>query len=434
MRFSSMGKGRRIIGAALAAGVALGAFGVSPAVAQKKSKAAAAAPAGPKIAISKAFQPVAVAAQTAVAAAKTDPAQAPAAKAAVDAALAAAATPDDKFVAGQFAVELGSAIKEPALQRRGLEAMVASNKMPAENPKYNFFLSSLAYDAKDYAAARAAVQAAIQGGYTDDQAYVILAETYVAENQPAAGLAEFKKAVAAKRAAGQTVPEAWLKRAVTVAYKAKLNAEAADWALTQVELYPTPFNWLASSQVVRLAGNYGPNETIDLFRLMWRSGAFDNDPKLLGNEFKEYVEAADPRRLPGEVVKVIDKGTATGALKGAWVSEARALASGRVASDKASLPAAPTASSSGVTLLSTGDAWLNYGDAAKAEAFFQAALGKPGVDKDRVLTRLGIAQFDQGKLAEARATFKQIGGARAPIARLWLAFINSKDPASAKTA
>ena len=434
MRFSSMGKGHQIMSAALSAGVALGAFGAAPAVAQKKSKAAAAAPAGPKIAISKAFQPLAVAAQTAVNAAKADPAQVPAARAAVDAALAGAATPDDKFVAGQFAVSLGGQLKEPALQRRGLQAMVDSGKTPVDNPKYNFFLSSLAYDAKDYAAARAAAQAAIQGGYTDDQAYVILAETYIAENQPAAGLAEFKRAIAAKRAAGQPVPEAWLKRAVAVAYKAKLNAEAADLALTQVELYPTAFNWLASSQIVRLAGNYGPNETIDLFRLMWRSGAFDNDPKLLANEYREYVEAADPRRLPGESIKVIDKGTAAGALKGPWVAEARALASGRIASDKASLPAAPGAASNGLTLLSTGDAWLNYGDAAKAEAFFQAALGKPGVDKDRVLTRLGIAQFDQGKLAQARASFKQVGGVRSQIARLWLAFINSKDPAGAKTA
>src|SRR5688572_17337694 len=172
MRFSGMVKGRRIIGAALAAGVALGAFSATPAVAQKKQKAAA-APAGPKVSISKAFQPLAVAAQTAVNAAKADPAQVSAAKAAVDAALAGATTVDDKFVAGQFAVSLGGQIKDPTLQRRGLQAMVDSGKTPADNPKYNFFLSSLAYDAKDYAAARAAAQAALQGGYTDDQAYVI---------------------------------------------------------------------------------------------------------------------------------------------------------------------------------------------------------------------------------------------------------------------
>ena len=79
--------------------------------------------------------------------------------------------------------------------------------------------------------------------------------------------------------------------------------------------------------------------------------------------------------------------------------------------------------------MSTGDAYLNYGDAAKAEELYRMALTKSGVDKDRVLTRLGIAQVDQGKYAEARANFKLIGGARLPLARLWLAFVNSKSPA-----
>jgi len=425
----SMGTDRKVLSVALATGVAFGALGMSatPAFAQKKGKQAA-APAGPKISVSKAFQPTAAAAQSAVNAAKADPAQVPAANAAVNAALAAAATADDKFVAGRFAVELGSQTKDKALQLRGLQAMLASNKTPAENGRYNLFISSLAYDAKDYATARAAAQAAIQAGHAVDQASALLAETYFAENQPTLGLAELKKAVAAKRAAGQPVPPEWIKRGVTIAYKAKLQSEAADWALTQVELFPTDFNWLASTQLVRLVGNYGPNETIDLFRLMMRSGAFNNDPKLLGNEYKEYIEAADPRRLPGEVVMVIDKGKAAGALPGQWPNDMRALAAGRIASDKASLPAAPAAASNGLTLLSTGDAWLNYGDAAKAEAFFQAALGRGGVDKDRVLTRLGIAQYDQGKYADAKASFAQVGGTRTAMARLWQALIKTKAP------
>jgi tetratricopeptide (TPR) repeat protein len=306
--------------------------------------------------------------------------------------------------------------------------MVDANKTPADNGKYNYFISSLAFDAKDYATARAAAQAAIQAGYSVDEASVLLAETYIAENQPTQGLAELRKAVASKRAAGQPVPEAWIKRAVTVAYKAKLQSEAADWALTQVELYPNNFNWLASTQLVRLVGNYGPNETIDLFRLMMRSGAFNNDPKLLGNEYKEYIEAADPRRLPGEVIMVVDKGKAAGALTGQWPNDMRALAAGRINADKASLAAAPSAASNGVTLLSTGDAWLNYADPAKAEAFFKAALAKGGVDRDRVLTRIGIAQFDQGKYAEAKASFAQVGGTRTAMAKLWLSLIKSKAP------
>ena len=35
------------------------------------------------------------------------------------------------------------------------------------------------------------------------------------------------------------------------------------------------------------------------------------------------------------------------------------------------------------------------------------------------LTRLGIAQFDQGKFAEAEATFNEVEGPRDAIANLW---------------
>lgn len=430
MRLDSMGTGRKLLAAALMAGAAAGI--AAPAAAADKKAKEAAAPTAPKITPSKGFMPAAIAAQKAVEAAKTDPAtNGAAAKAALDAAFAAATTADDKFFAGQMAVQLGGATKDVALQRKGLQALVEANKVPAELGRYNYYLASLAYEGKDYAAAQAAAQAALKAGYNADDLYPLIAETYFAQNQAAAGLAQLKQAVAAKRAAGQTVPEAWIRRAVAVAYKSKLQAEAADWSITELELYPTPTNWLGTTQLVRLVGNYTPNETIDLFRLMWRSGAFDTDPKLVGNEYKEYIEAADPRRLPGEVVAIVDKARGAGMLKEQWATDARALAAGRIAGDKASLGAAATKANSSANWLdaaSIGDAYLNYGDAAKAEALYKTALGKSGVDKDRVLTRLGIVQYDQGKYAEAKASFSQVGGVRAPIARLWLMLVKSKAP------
>ena len=61
-------------------------------------------------------------------------------------------------------------------------------------------------------------------------------------------------------------------------------------------------------------------------------------------------------------------------------------------------------------------------------------MGKPGVDQNRVLTRLGIAQIDQGKAAEAQATFAKVQGARAPVAKLWSAYAASKSGAAAAPA
>jgi hypothetical protein len=57
---------------------------------------------------------------------------------------------------------------------------------------------------------------------------------------------------------------------------------------------------------------------------------------------------------------------------------------------------------------------------------YQIALTKPGVDAPRVLTRLGIAQTDLGKTAEAQANFAKVTGIRAPIAALWAAYAKGK--------
>ena len=451
MGFSSMGKAscgkrRNLLSTALVASLALSALGVAAAPAAAAPKVKPAKPG--KVTYSKEFVAVAAPLQVKVDAIKAakvkvdakdpaGPAELAAASAGaaamMQAAEAAAISPDEKLAAGQIAINLGGYIGDIAMRQRAARLILDSGRLdPAKVPEFQFYLGNFAYSNKDYATASTALAAAVAANYSGSDAGELMVDAFSRAGQPAQGLALLKQAVAARRAAGQPVPQGWLKRANVVAYNAKLPAESMDWALTQVELYPNNFNWLGSAQLVRRFGNYGPNETIDLFRLMMRSGAFDNDPKLVGNEYREYIQTADPRRLPGEVIMAIDKGTAAGALSGPFITESRALATARLAADKASLPGAAAkaaASSSGLDALSTGDAYLNYGEAAKAEALYKMALGKSGIDKDRVLTRLGIAQVDQGKYAEARANFKLIGGARLPLARLWLAYINSKSPA-----
>ena len=57
---------------------------------------------------------------------------------------------------------------------------------------------------------------------------------------------------------------------------------------------------------------------------------------------------------------------------------------------------------------------------------YQLAVQKGGVDRERALTRLGIAQVQQNKLEAAKATFAQVSGERAAVARMWSAYIESK--------
>ncbi len=444
MRISSMGKkgGRRVLGSVLIAGIVLG-LGATPAVAQKKPKAEKAGKTGFSKEFATAAQPLQAKLEAVRAAKAKVDAKDPAGQAELDAALvgapammaaaeAAIMNNDDRLIAGQFAINLGGYVNDLAMRQRGAKNMIDSGKLePAKVPELQYYLGNFAYANKDYATAQTALAAAIAGGHPAEDAAEMMADSFARSGNPKGGLDAMRVAVDARRAAGKPIPESWLKRANTIAYNNKLGPEAIDWAILQVQLQPNNFNWLGSSQLVRQFSGFGPQETLDLFRLMMRSGALDNDAKYVSNEYKEYIEAADPRRLPGEVVKVIDKGRAAGALSGAWVNDAYTSASGRIAADKASLGGQASTSRDGNSLAAVADAYLNYGDAAKAEELYSSALAKGATDKDRVLTRLGIAQVDQGKWAEARSSFSQVSGARNNLARMWLIYVAQKSGGSA---
>lgn len=201
-----------------------------------------------------------------------------------------------------------------------------------------------------------------------------------------------------------------------------------------VDAYPTKDNWAGAITVVREVGKFPAQETLDLMRLMGRTNSYAEE-----RDYIEYLQAADARRLPGEVQKVLEQGVSTGKLRAAdpFVVEARTIAGQRLAADRASLGPlerdARAANATGATVAGAGDAFLSYGEAAKAEEFYKIALGKPGVDSDRVLTRLGIAQADLGKFADAQASFNKVGGVRKPIAQLWAIHARQKAAPAAAT-
>ena len=63
----------------------------------------------------------------------------------------------------------------------------------------------------------------------------------------------------------------------------------------------------------------------------------------------------------------------------------------------------------------------------RQRSFTELAIQKGGVDKDKATLRLGIAQSDAGKTAEAKATFGHGGWhPSAPIAKLWSTYLDTK--------
>ncbi|MEO7385116.1 MAG: hypothetical protein ABIU18_09330 [Novosphingobium sp.] len=346
----------------------------------------------------------------------------------LDATLAAATVPDDKFMAGNFQLQLGGLMQDTGLQRTGLQMMIDSGKAnPADVPKFNFYVGQFALDAKDYAAAQTALQASINGGYTGNDVVATLAEVYIAEGQAAAGLDQLQKAIDAKIASGALAPENWYRRGLGVAYKNKLLDKAAAFSTGLVKAYPSTENWAGAISVLRLVAKYDLQDRLDLMRLMARTHSFTE-----ATDYAEFIQAADPRRLPAEVLTVLDEGVKSGKLSSGdvFVSESRAAATVRIKEDQPTLPglekSALAPNATGVSIAATADALLSYGMPAKAEGLYNAALAKGGVDVQRIVTRIGIAQFDQGKFAEAKANFDKVTGVRQPLAQLWSIYAGQK--------
>ena len=299
--------------------------------------------------------------------------------------------------------------------------MLASGKVaPEQVGPYNFMIGQVAHNAQDYAAARSALEAAMAAGYSENNPEAIIAETYFAENRDAEGLTYLSNALEARKAAGNTIDEDWIKRGLAVAYRADMKAEAIKFANMYVSEFPSETSWRDAIAILLNTGGYDKPATLDLLRLGRRAGTL-NDARLYG----EYVEAADYRRLPAEVVAVIDEGQSKGFLSDgdAYLVDTRKQAADRVAADRADMDSLlADARKSGATLatvMAAGDAMLSMNRPAEAEEFYLKASTMAGADTPMALTRLGIAQYDQGNYAEAQATFNRVEGARQAIANLW---------------
>ncbi|WP_284125543.1 hypothetical protein [Parerythrobacter aestuarii] len=344
-------------------------------------------------------------------------------KAALPGVEAAVSTDDDKMAAGNLFYVVGRDSDDMAIQRKGVAMMLESGKVPAENTAaYTFLAGQLAYQDEDWAAARDWIKKAIAAGYTDNEPEAIIAEAYFNEDMYGDGLSYLKGVIDARDAAGTEIPAAWLRRGLTVAYQNDLNAQAKMFSRMYAAKYPSAESWGDAIAILRNTSDLDGQVTLDALRLARLTNGMRQE-----RDYVDYVEAADFRRLPGEVKAIIDEGIEKGLLRpdDVYVAEALSGAKDRIATDQSDLPELEDDARNGdslTTVMAAGDAFLSYSMNPRAEEFYAKALTLPGVDRDRTLTRLGIAQVRQGKAAEAVENFNAASGAYADVSALWAAY------------
>lgn len=412
---------------ALASGTALLAVPgfTGAAYAQKKKKDEKKAEAAP--AYSKAF----VDAYTPIdAALKVPGANAASIKLQILALVPLAVSPDEQLALGGMMYNAGISSKDTALHLQGAELMLGSGKVkPEDAGRFTFTAYQLATELKQYDKARSFLQKAIDMNFTSasttkSDLELGMAELYFAQNQHVEGLKFLADAIAARKAQGLAVDEKWYRRGVSIAYTNEVVPQVYDFVLGWVSSYPTPANWRDSVNLTRNLNEFEPPVMLDLLRLGKRVGTLKEK-----NDYIFYIEAADTRRLPNEVKQVIEEANASGVIaKGSdsWVDEQLKAASGLIAEDRAALPVLERDANKPAaqlrTILAAGEAFLSYGEYAKAAGFYERALTMPGADLNLVLTRLGIAQIGQGNTDAARENLAKVEGARVPVAMLWSAY------------
>lgn len=355
-------------------------------------------------------------------------------RAAQDAALAAArpvvSNPDARYAFARYQMTIAIQRSDNAMLSQAVDMAIDSGVSPPDElPTYLSSQFELARQAGDNAKAERALGrlAELRPGDVDIQ--VQLAQLRVGQGRVAEGLRTLQSAIQVRQAAGQPVPESWLRYASATAFNSRdaaIRGQALGFARSLVAAYPTAVNWRDALGILRDVGNYDAATQLDLWRLALAAGALNGE-----RDWFDFANALNQGGYPGEAKAVLDAGVARRMVDASRspFRELLVTANGRIAADRADLPdsqRSALAAANGVAALRTGDAFFGYGRYPEAIALYQAALQKGGVDANVVNTRLGIAFALAGQRAQAEAALRAVTGPRAEIAQFWLLWLQQR--------
>jgi tetratricopeptide (TPR) repeat protein len=323
---------------------------------------------------------------------------------------------------------IGNGTNNSQLQAQGVDAMIASGGGdPTKGPTLYQSQGQYAMQAKDYAKAEAAFARWAQLAPNDPQIPALTGEVKFRQGKPQEALTMYERAIAARKAAGQPVPQNWYLFALQSAATAQMWPQAFTLSRALVTENPTPKNWRSAINIYRQSSpNLDTSARVDIFRLMRATKSLETSD--------DYLALADllaRGRFYAESKAVIDEGVAAGKLTRSNRDAAEILAEvgGHVSGDLAALPGLEGRARSGANgemALNVANGYYGHGNYAKAIEYYRLALQKGGVDSNLVNTRLGMALAQAGQRAEAEAAFKAVSGQRSGIASLWLLWLGQR--------
>ncbi len=347
---------------------------------------------------------------------------------------------DDEYIIAMLRLNAAIGLSDNALIERSLEQALATGRVSAEDEaRFRRNLGAFALQRNDYQKAMREFERLVQLNPDDPQLVVEIAELQRRQNQNAQAVATLQRAISLQEQAnpGSRADESWYRRALAIAYDARLQNEIVATSEALVRAYPNPTNWRDVLVIFRENARLDDHGNLDVLRLMRANRALAGE-----RDYIEFAETAALRGLPGEAQAVLNEGLERQALQQtqpAYREISRSVAP-RVTSDRQSLPGLEReamAASNGRLALGVADAHLGYGNYQKAAEFYRAALSKggQGVDPAAVNIRLALALGRMGDRAGAESALGAVQGApRDQLARFYRIWLEQQGQAQGQPA
>jgi len=338
----------------------------------------------------------------------------------------APATPLEKYLASSLAMELAVRRNDVVGQRKAVAQILESGGAPQEQMSWlNSVAGYLSYQtgAMDNAATYLARARSL--GVTDSRTALMLVETYVRQRKPADAAKLLDEVISAQVQARQAVPPSWYDRAASLAYGRK------DWAAVSrynaaklASVSPTAAaDWRTPIVTYEEWATLDPEAKLDLYRLQAATGGLASE-----RDFEGYAALAAAQGYPAEAKSIVDVGQSTGNLT---ASNATITSLMKTVKSKATVHLATIRGLSGKSASAStaakaskgGDDLMANSQFAEAAAYYHVALDKSPTDRDRVMTRYGIALARSGDLDGAKSAFSQVTGPWAQVATYWNAWV-----------
>lgn len=351
------------------------------------------------------------------------------AKAKLDQAAALVKIPQERLAVEQLRVSYAANAGDPAALIAAVDAMVATKLMtPADLKPYKAAVPEAYVKLGDTAKSLAASKAFLDEYNGTPEQYHELARNYLKANDIASAIANFNKAIDMVKASGAKPPENFYTRLMLAHKQAN---DMGSYYATEERLateYQNDAYWRELIARVQNMPGYGYETRLDMFRTLEAAKV-----KLSKDEKNIAASEALKHGLPNEALQILEPAIASGELAGNAEAEKNLKDAKQLsAEDKINLAKdTPGIVSKGTAtaIAKTGEAYLSYGDNAKAIELIQKALDKglTGEESDLAKLHLGIAQLRSGQKDAAQATWGGIkDGIPGVLAHNWVLISNLK--------